>query len=254
MSLLLTVGLVFARLAGTIMVMPGFAVQGLPSLVRLAIAVCLTVLIAPTAPAAAEVSLPVLMVAIVFEVGLGVLLGGAVAMVFAGLVFATEIIGSQTGRMVALQFNPMLKMSQGPIGILAGMMALLTFLGLDLHLVVLVILANSFQTVPPGQVSGLLSVAEVWVTLAGPTLVSGLTLAGPILAMVFLINSFVAVLARLAPSMNVFFSIGFILTSLAGLGLMIFLLPGLIDAHLEAVTTVIDRLPSLIDLAGGQDG
>ena len=100
--------MVFSRLAGTLMVMPGFAVQGVPTLVRVAIAVSLTALIAPVVPVYPEVlnpTLQVLVVAMIGEVGLGVLLGGAVGMVFGGLVFATEVIGSQTGRVVALQFN-----------------------------------------------------------------------------------------------------------------------------------------------------
>jgi flagellar biosynthetic protein FliR len=255
LALLVTTGLVFARLAGAVMVLPGMAVDGVPKLVRLAIAVSLTVLIAPTAPVADVVpTLPLLVSAMVSEVVLGLLLGGAVGLVFGGLVFATEIIGSQTGRLAALQFNPLLKMSQDPIGILAGMMALLVFMGMNLHLAVLLILAESFQTVHPGHVVGLLDVAGMWVELAGPTLKIGLRLAGPVLALVFLVNCFVAVLARLAPSMNVFFSIGFILTSLAGLGLMILLLPQLMEQHLEAIAWVIDLLPELVRAAGGGHG
>ena len=220
LGLLVTSGLVFARMAGAIMVMPGLSAQGIPKLIRLAVAVSLTILIAPVSPPTAAPSLPMLVSAIVGEVGLGVLLGGSVGMVFGGLVFATEIIGSQTGRMVALQFNPMLKMSQDPVGAMAGMIAILVFMGLDLHLAVLVILADSFHTVPPGSTIHLLDVAAIWVELASPTLQAGLRLAAPVLALVFLVNCFVAVLAKLAPSMNVFFSIGFILTSLAGLALM----------------------------------
>ena len=252
--MLMTMGLVFARMSGAVMVLPGLAVQGVPTLVRLGVAVCLTILIAPTAPQASAPTLLLLASAMVAELGLGVLIGGAVGMVFGGLVFGTEIIGSQTGRVVALQFNPMLKLSQGPVGILASMMAVLVFMGLDLHLAVLLILADSFQSVPPGSSIALLDVASLWVELAGPTLRAGLKLAAPVLAMVFLVNSFVAVLARLAPSMNVFFSIGFILTSLAGLVLMIFLLPLLMEQHMDSLTWVIDLLPEMIKAAGGGDG
>ncbi len=255
LALLLTTGLVFARLAAAIMVLPGFAAQGIPKLVRLAIAVSLTVLIAPIAPVVdATPTLPLLVTAMLGEIGLGVMLGGAVGLVFGGLVFASEIVGMQTGRAVALQFNPMLKMSQEPVGMLAGMMALLVFMGLNLHLAVLFILAESFQTVHPGQVVALLDVASLWVELAGPTLQSGLKLAGPILAMVFLVNCFVAVLARLAPSMNVFFSVGFILTSLAGLLMTILLLPFMMEEHIAMVNWVLDLLPEMIDVAGGGDG
>ena len=69
--------------------------------------------------------------------------------------------------------------------------------------------------------------------------------------LVFLVNSFVAVLAKLAPSMNVFFSIGFLLTMMAGTFLVFLSFPQLLDAHLENLKQVIAMLPGLADLANG---
>ncbi len=252
LALLVTGGLVMARLGGVIMVLPGFSATGMPALVRLAIAVSLTVLIAPAVPQhTAEPTLPVLLTALTCEVGLGVLLGSVVSLVFGGLVFAMEIMGTQTGRAMGMQFNPMLKMSQGPLGILAGMMATLVFLGMGLHLAVLVILADSFYSLPVGSAIAILDVASIWVDLIEPVLKTGLQLAGPVLALVFLVNSFVAALAKLAPSMNVFFSIGLILTMISGTWLIYLLLPHLLDYHMHMVMDAIAVMEEMIEIARG---
>lgn len=252
LGLLLTAGLVFARLGAVVAVMPGFGTQGVPMQLRLIIALALTALVAPHAPAyTASPTLAVLVFSMAGEIVLGALMGGAVSLVFGGLAFATEIIGAQTGRAVALQFNPLLEVSQGPIGSLAGMMATLVFLGLGQHLTVLVILSKSFHAVPPGSTLHINDAAQIFVSLAGPVLRSGLQLAGPALILVFLVNTFVAVLARLAPSMNVFFSIGFILTMLAGMALFLVSFPHFLDVHTRMVDAILERLPDMIDAAGG---
>ena len=253
LGLLVTVVLVFARLAAVISVMPIFGMSGLPMQLKLPIAVSLTALIAPHVPVyPSEPTLLVLVVSMIGEMMLGVLMGGSVSLVFGGLSFATEIIGAQTGRAVALQFYPMLEVSQGPVGALAGMMAMLVFLGLGQHLSVLLILSDSFHAVPPGAPLYILDAAALFVDLAGPVLLSGFQLAGPAVVLVFLVNCFIAVLARLAPSMNVFFSIGFLLTMLAGMSLYYISFPHLLEVHGRMVTTIIERLPELILAAGGR--
>jgi len=227
--------------------MPGIGVSSSPNLVRLLLAVALTTLIAPNLPEyPGAPTMLVLIPGIIFEILLGLIMGGAVSLVFGGLTFGTEIIGAQTGRAVALQFNPLLEVSQGPIGALAGMMATLVFLGLDLHLAILLTLVDSFYVTPPGEMAVDLFVSmEILTDLMGPTLQSGLELAGRVLTMVFLINCFMAVLARLAPNMNVFFSIGFLLTLIAGSFLTFLSFPHLLDEHTEDVLNVIEVMPAL---------
>ncbi|MEL6347005.1 MAG: flagellar biosynthetic protein FliR [Myxococcota bacterium] len=248
---LVTAGLVFARMAGVLSVMPGVGANGIPTMVRMLFAIILTSIVFPHVPAyPTPPTITVLIAGMVSEIVLGVLMGGALTLVFGGLSFGMEIIGAQTGRAVALQFNPLLEVSQGPVGAMAGMMATLVFLGLDLHLLVLVILSESFHDVPPGAVTNLYAVAELFTSLMAPTLKAGLQLAGPVLTMVFLIQCFIAVLARLAPSMNVFFSIGFLLTMIAGLFLVFLSFPQLIDAHIRDVQLLIDRLGEMIAVAG----
>lgn len=255
LGLLLTGGLVFARLAAVVAMLPGIGAAKTPMQIKLLLTVALTTLIVPHVPAYTQApTLLVMLSSMISEMLLGGLMGGAVALVFGGLAFATEIIGAQTGRAVALQFYPMLEISQGPIGAIAGMMATLVFMGLGQHLMVLVILSESFHVVPPGSGIDIQATAEVYTAMASPVLFSGLQLAGPAVVLVFLVNSFVAVLARLAPSMNVFFSIGFLLTMLAGMALFLVSFPHFLEIHTRMVDDLLQRLPDMIEAAGGGNG
>jgi flagellar biosynthesis protein FliR len=67
------------------------------------------------------------------------------------------------------------------------------------------------------------------------TVVLGVQLAGPVVALVWMVNCFVAVLSRLAPNMNVFFSVGMVMTNVAGIMLFGIALPYMLTVHIGAI-------------------
>ena len=73
----------------------------------------------------------------------------------------------------------------------------------------------------------------------------GVQLAGPVLALVFFVNVLVAILARLAPRMNVFFSIGMTLTSVFGVLIIVPSLPWMLAIHSAALANAVERLSML---------
>ncbi|HTO93861.1 MAG TPA: flagellar biosynthetic protein FliR, partial [Bacteroidota bacterium] len=83
--------------------------------------------------------------------------------------------------------------------------ALMVFFAINGHHFILESLFASYRAVPLGafHVSGALS--STLVTLAGMTLVVGVKLAAPVLVTSFLLNIGLAVLARVAPQINVIF-------------------------------------------------
>jgi flagellar biosynthetic protein FliR len=78
----------------------------------------------------------------------------------------------------------------------------------------------------------------------------GLQMASPVLILTLLINSFIAILAKVAPSMNMFFSVGFIATMAVGLWLFMYLLPNILTAEQRVLQDVIHNLPKLFELVG----
>ncbi len=104
------------------------------------------------------------------------------------------------------------------------------------------ILGRSFDVVPPGEISDGGPLLMDLVEIMGNHFAMGVQLAGPLLAMVFIINVLVAILARLAPRMNVFFSVGLTATTVAGLLLIWASLPWLLTTHLGWIERAVARI------------
>ncbi len=244
---LVTMGLVAARIGGVFMIMPAIGARGVPKMTRVICILAMTTVIAPIVPLAAiRSTVGLLLFAMATEVIVGVIIGGVVSFMFGALSLAHEFITNQIGHGAAQLFDPMLKVSHGPISALASMLAAAVFLGTNLHLVLLVNVADSFQVVPPGAVVNPIGGGRVWIETFAQMLEAGLRMSGPVLALVFLIHMFVAVLTKLAPQMNIFFSLGMILTMVAGLWMVYVILPHQFEVHFALVGQAIERVPEIL--------
>ena len=244
--------LVASRLGAVVMVMPVIGNQGIPAMIKLLLTLALTAVIAPVIPAT---DIPFTVSELIFmmcgELVIGFLVGGAMRMVFGVLHFAGEAIGMQIGHAAAAMFDPMVLSSAGPLTRMASLLGGLGFLGADLHLHLLHGMAMSFDAIGPGMAVDPLAGAGVWPGIAAMVIQVGAQMAAPIMALVFLVNLFVAVLTRLAPSMNVFFSLGLILTLMAGHMLFYLALPNMLDRALQLMASSLDLLPVMWQAIGG---
>jgi flagellar biosynthetic protein FliR len=249
---LVTAFLVASRMGAVIMTMPVVGNQGIPAMIKLLLTLALTSVIAPVVPAT---DIPYSVSALIFmmmgEVFIGLLVGGAMRLVFGVLHLAGEAIGMQIGHAAASMFDPMIQGTAGPLTRMAVLLGGLAFLGADLHLQILHGMAISFEVVPPGTASTPLAGAGIWPGIVGMVFLTGAKMAAPIMALVFLVNLFVAMLTRLAPSMNVFFSLGLILTLIAGHLLFYLALPNMLDVALQLMRDSLHLLPIIWQAVGG---
>jgi len=249
MIFLITAALVVSRIGAVVMVMPVFNTMGVPKLYRLAVALCVTVIVAPVVPQAHVGTLGALLLAMVGEVLVGAVMGGTVGILFGAITMAAEIMGMQIGLRIAAVFDPLSVSQTGLIASLARWLATLVFLGANMHLWVLDAVGDSFMIVPPGAASDPLAAGALWVPTLGHAITCGVRLAGPVMVMVFLVQAFLGIMVRLAPSMNVFFAVGLIVNVAVGLGLIHETLPTLIMEHLAIVKdslSVIERAAELV--------
>jgi len=212
---------VFARLAGLFMTMPVISTQGVPRHVSVLGAMALTLVLVPVVPATPGApTLALLVLGMTGDVVLGLLLGLIVNAVFISFTIASEVMSMQMGFAMATLFDPVLKSMDGPIGVLGNWLAGVVFLGMGLHLTCIGILADSFAVLPPGRVPGIFGGIDLLLEAMTTTIVLGMQLAGPVLALVWLVQVFVMVLTKIAPRMNIYFSVGMMLTNGAGLMLL----------------------------------
>lgn len=221
--------LVFVRIAGLFLALPVIDTNGVPKGVPVLLALATTALVLPNVdfpPAGTQVFF-----ALPGEIVVGVLGGLVVRAVFSSLALAGELMGMQMGFAMAQLFDPVQVTRQNPVSVLSTLLASLLFLTLDLHVHVLVALVDGFHTIPPGTFEVLSLRPEPLIEAVGFVFRYGLQLAGPVMVFVLLINVLVGMLGKLAPRMNVFFSVGPTLTAVGGVALLAQALPSLLAAH-----------------------
>ncbi|MFT6144672.1 MAG: flagellar biosynthetic protein FliR [Myxococcota bacterium] len=231
----LTLLLVFIRIAAFVQMMPVISARGVPKHVPVFLSVLLTMLVGPHAPLTEVPSAPSLILAAGGEVALGLAAGTILATLFSALTLASEIVSQQTGFAMMQLFNPVMKSNEGPLGILAGLLAGAMFLTSGMHLKFLMVLARSFNTIPPGTAGLSDDLARDVLAMGGEAIALGVQLAGPVVVLVLLINLFIGMLTRLAPKMNVFFSVGMSITGTTGILLFASTLPWMLITHQDTL-------------------
>ena len=245
-ALVATYMLVFMRTVSLLTTLPVVSAQGIPRSFGVLLALGISVVLLPHVPVAELGFDRVLVMAVVYEVLLGGFAGLCVRAVFASLSMASELMGLQMGLAMAQLFDPLQKAQQGPVASIANWVAALSFLAADLHVAVLMALADGFQTLPPGQAVITADSMKVLIDVTGASFALGIQLSGPVLALVFMTNVLVGVLGKIAPRMNVFFSVGPTLTSIGGIALLAFALPSITRGILAALIEVIRLLPGIL--------
>ena len=129
-SFMLTLMLVFGRIAGLLTMMPGTSTRGIPKHATVLASMAVSLVVVPTVePVASPTTTMVTVFGIISEIAIGALLGGVVATVFASIGMASEILSMQTGMSMATVFNPVLPTQNGPSGVIASLLAGAVFVG-----------------------------------------------------------------------------------------------------------------------------
>jgi flagellar biosynthetic protein FliR len=212
--------LVLARVVGLAVLAPVLGSRMIPARVRIALVLFLSVAMLPALAGAAITppkldSTVSLLLALGVETAIGLLLGLVAQMVFAAVQMAGELAGMQMGLGMASLIDPQ---SHDRFVVLAqwqSALALLLFLAVDGHHVLIEALAESFRRVPPGATGLDVAGVAMAVGFAGQIFVLALKLAAPVLILVLLVNAGLGALGKLVPQLNVMV-VGFPINVAAG--------------------------------------
>ncbi|HZW14176.1 MAG TPA: flagellar biosynthetic protein FliR [Noviherbaspirillum sp.] len=214
------------RILGLIATAPLFGNLSIPVRVKVGLGVMLSIVIAPTVPevpAIDPMSLAGFLI-LIQQLVIGLAMGFAMRIVFAAVEMAGEISGLTMGFGFATFFDPQTRGRSSAISQFLALLTLMIFLALNIHLMMLSTLADSFVTMPiaatPVGTGGFRQLTN-W---GGLIFSAGVQLALPILAALLLTNIALGVLTRAAPQLNLF-GIGFPITLGAGLLVLMLMLP-----------------------------
>jgi len=137
------------------------------------------------------------------ELLLGLALGWAASLVFSGAQLAGELIGQQMGFALANVVDPLLEQEVGIISFFKFTLAVVIFITLKLHLLVLEILGMSYEVVGLGQSVLRIELLEQVVLMFGRIWDAALTLGGPMLLVMLLLSVVIGFLTRTMPQLNI---------------------------------------------------
>jgi flagellar biosynthetic protein FliR len=222
------------RIGACLMVAPIFGARFVPGRYRIILAGAITLLVAPLLPAMPPVSPfsgPGLVIT-VQQIIIGVAIGFVLQIVFDALAMGGQLLANTMGLSFAFNVDPLRGASAPVLGQFFTLIATLTFLALDGHIAIIHVLVDGFRDLPVGT-TGLGTDGYWQIVQWGSQLFRGaLMVALPGLTALLIVNLAFGVVSRAAPSLNLF-AIGFPVTLVGGLLIVLAGLPSMQDAFIQ---------------------
>ena len=213
--------LVIARLTGVFVVAPWIMSVSVPLSARVGLVMLLSFVISPIVSTGLDLEPVIFMnssseysvnslvdagtelgLLLASEVGLGILLGSGVMIVFYGLKLGGEWLDRHSGLGVGKSFNPEWSGGESPCGqvsLLLGIAAFLLMEPINGHSLVLKSLVESFRTLPPGAPFWSDHPIHTMIELVQQSVVLGIRIAIPLAVTMLLIDLTLAISGRNSP-------------------------------------------------------
>ncbi len=240
----------FVRIGAMLSIIPIFGIRAVPTRSKIILSVFLTLVIAPT------ISLPPPtdpfswqgILFIVQQILIGVAMGVIFLVVFQAFVVAGHLIAMGMGLAFAQMVDPATGVNTPVVSRYFTIIATLLFLALNGHILVIQVIADSFEYLPIGV--SFLNQESIWliVEFGSYMFSAGVLIALPAITALLLINVSFGVVTRAAPALNIF-AVGFPVTLMAGL-IMLSLTTPLILPHLQELVRRAVEVISQFQLTG----
>ena len=196
--------LLAARLTGLLVIAPVFSARTVPVRLRTAFLLVLTLLLAPVAvhalgPHPAPALTPDTFAA---ELVIGFAIGFGAAVLIGAVETAGDLMSTTVGLSGASLLDPMTGSSSPVLAQFSQLFAVTVLLALDGHLVMLDAVAESVRALPVGSAVELRAGLAALVASGSSLFLLGLRFAAPAIAAAMIGNTALAVLTRVAPSIN----------------------------------------------------
>jgi len=215
-----------ARILAVLATAPLFNESAIPRLTKIGLAVMMTVALAPALSVDTRVPVASLdgLLILAQQIIVGIAMGFTMRLAFAAVQMAGELVGLQMGLSFATFFDPGTGANTAVISRLLNVLAVLVFIGVDGHLMMLAALALSFEAIPLAPLSLQIDGWGVVIEQGAMVFTSGVLLALPMIAALLAINLALGILNRSAPQLSVF-SVGFPISLSVGLIVLVVVLP-----------------------------
>jgi len=199
--------------------MPLFGEQLVPIRVKAGLSLVIAILLFPVVssfiPPVPDSFLPLFFM-MLSEALIGAALGFTARLIFAAAQLAGEVMGMQIGFSIANTIDPVSRAHISLIGQVQYVFAILIFLMTNAHHVFISVIADSFQITPSLFFHSSADWMNFFIVLTRNMFILAVKLSIPVIAVVFLSNVGLGIVARTVPQINVFI-VGFPLHIAIGL-------------------------------------
>jgi flagellar biosynthetic protein FliR len=233
-----------ARVSGWMIFTPFLGHAALPAPVKAGLTIALTILLFPIVTVGTAASIYPGPLVIAGELGVGMIMGMCLQLVFEGIQLGGQVIGTQLGFSMANMIDPMSQVETTVVPVFHQTIALLIFLGLDVHLRLVQALARSFHYLPAGTAFTMLPPAPQLCRAAAGMWLVALEIAAPVMLATMLTDVTLAFLSRTSPQLPVML-VGFSVKALLGFGVMastVAFWPWMLEKHFLAALGLAERL------------
>lgn len=224
----------FVRVSSMLLTMAVFSGRGVPARIKVFFAMVITMAISPALPpieTTFDTVSPAGMLVTIQQIIIGVALGFLSLLAINTFALAGQVLGMQIGLGFAAMVDPNSGQQVPVVAQFYLMLATLIFLALNGHLVMIQMVAASFEAIPVGPI-GLDSDAFYYIANWAVWMFSAaLGFALSAMVSILLINLSFGVMTRASPQLNIF-TVGFPITMISGL-LILWLTVGNFIVHFE---------------------
>ena len=220
--------LTLTRISGIFIVSPFFGSMNISAYFRVGLALAMTIVLFPVidglgAPVVPE-TIIMFAVAAIGELFIGWLIGFVAYISFAAITMAGKVMDMQVGFAIVNVVDPTSGQQIPLIGSFLYNLAIIVFLVVNGHHMLIAALFESFQSVPMMGLSPSPNLAAFVVNLVNGVFVTGMKLAMPVTFSILLTNVGLGILARTMPQLNIFV-VGLPLQIVIGMFVLSILMP-----------------------------
>ena len=247
--------LILVRISGFMVAAPIFSLRNIPMRVKTLLALAIAIVVFHVIPYQ-EVQYSTTIeyaIVVITEMLAGLIMGFMANVAYYILSFAGQIIDQEIGFSMVNQFDPITSAQVTITGNLYTYAVMLMVIITNMHHYLIRAITDSFQIIPVGGVVLDFNLYEVMKRFVVDYFVLGFRIVLPIFASLLVVNTILAILARVAPQMNMFV-IGLQLKVFVGLVvlvLMVMMITGVADLIFQEMMSMLrETVPYL----GGTNG
>ena len=204
-----TVALVFTRLGSILMLMPGVGEAFVPPRIRLALALLISMALAPVVqPALAAVppSLGDVGGQLIGELVIGLMLGALMRMLISALAVMGEVISIQTTLAFAQTSNPLQAQPGAALSSFLTLLGTVLIFATNLHHMFFAAIVRSYTLFAPGKPIHLGDAATLAIHTMGELFTLGVQLSAPVVVFSLVLQVATGLVGRVMPQFQIFFA------------------------------------------------